>query len=110
MGYLQAIFLGFLQGLGEFLPISSSAHLAIAPYFFNWDYQGLEYDVMLHLGTLLAIVAYFWRDWVKIIVDGFIRFREKEGRFLWYVLVATIPGALLGYLLEDQAETILRQP
>ncbi|MDW3229839.1 MAG: undecaprenyl-diphosphate phosphatase [Acidobacteriota bacterium] len=110
MNYLQAIVLGFLQGLGEFLPISSSAHLAIAPYFFNWDYQGLEYDVMLHLGTLLAIIAYFWRDWLKIIVDGFTRFREKEGHFLWYLLVATIPGALLGYLLEEQAETILRQP
>jgi undecaprenyl-diphosphatase len=110
MGYLQAIVLGFLQGLGEFLPISSSAHLAIAPYFFNWNYQGLQYDVMLHLGTLLAIIAYFWKDWVKIIVDGITRFREKEGRFLWYVLLATLPGALAGYLLEEKAETIFRQP
>lgn len=110
MSYLQAVVLGFLQGLGEFLPISSSAHLAIAPYFFNWNYQGLQYDVMLHLGTLLAIVAFFWKDWIKIIADGIRKPREQEGRLLWYIVVATIPGALAGYLLEDKAETVFREP
>lgn len=110
MNYFQALVLGFLQGLGEFLPISSSAHLVIGPYFFNWNYQGLQYDVMLHLGTLLAIVAYFWKDWVRIIADGLTRPREKEGRFLWYVLLATIPGALAGFFLEEKAETIFREP
>lgn len=110
MNYLQALVLGLLQGLGEFLPISSSAHLVIGPYFFNWNYQGLQYDVMLHLGTLLAIVAYFWKDWLKIIADGFTRPKEKEGRFLWYVLLATVPGALAGYFLEEKAETVFREP
>ncbi|MGB9905768.1 MAG: undecaprenyl-diphosphate phosphatase [Candidatus Saccharicenans sp.] len=110
MSYFQAIVLGFLQGLGEFLPISSSAHLVIGPYFFNWHYQGLRYDVMLHLGTLLAIVAYFWKDWVKIISAGLTRPKEREGRFLWYVLLATIPGALAGYFLEEKAETAFREP
>ncbi|MGB9893737.1 MAG: undecaprenyl-diphosphate phosphatase [Candidatus Saccharicenans sp.] len=110
MNYFQAIILGFLQGLGEFLPISSSAHLAIAPFLFNWHYQGLQYDVMLHLGTLVAIVAYFWKDWLKIVTDGIFRPREKEGRFLWHILLATIPGALAGYLLESKAETVFREP
>ncbi|MGQ9800875.1 MAG: undecaprenyl-diphosphate phosphatase [Candidatus Saccharicenans sp.] len=110
MSHFQAVVLGFLQGLGEFLPISSSAHLVIGPYFFNWHYQGLCYDVMLHLGTLLAIVAYFWKDWVKIIRDGLSRPKDREGRFLWYVLLATIPGALAGYFLEEKAETVLREP
>lgn len=109
MSYLQAVVLGFLQGLGEFLPISSSAHLAIAPYFFNWNYQGLQYDVILHLGTLLAIVAFFWKDWIKIIADGIRKSREQEGRLLWYIVIATIPGALAGYLLEDKAETVFRE-
>ncbi|MBC7349181.1 MAG: undecaprenyl-diphosphate phosphatase [Candidatus Aminicenantes bacterium] len=110
MSYFQAVVLGFLQGLGEFLPISSSAHLVIGPYFFNWHYQGLRYDVMLHLGTLLAIVVYFWKDWVKIISDGLRRPQDREGRFLWYVLLATIPGALAGYFLEEKAETVFREP
>ncbi len=110
MNYFQALVLGFLQGAGEFLPISSSAHLVIGPYFFNWNYQGLQYDVMLHLGTLLAIVAYFWKDWIKIISAGFTRTKEKEGRFLWYVLLATVPGALAGYFLEEKAETVFREP
>lgn len=110
MSYLQAVVLGFLQGLGEFLPISSSAHLVIGPYFFHWPYQGLRYDVMLHLGSLLAIVAFFWKDWVRIISDGLSRPKDREGRFLWYVLLATIPGALAGYFLEEKAETVFRKP
>lgn len=110
ISYFQAIVLGFLQGLGEFLPISSSAHLVIGPYFFNWHYQGLRFDVMLHLGSLLAIVAFFWKDWVRIISDGLSRPKDREGRFLWYVLLATIPGALAGYFLEEKAETVFREP
>ncbi|MDI6697840.1 MAG: undecaprenyl-diphosphate phosphatase [Candidatus Saccharicenans sp.] len=110
MNYFQALVLGFLQGLGEFLPISSSAHLVIGPYFFNWNYQGLRYDVMLHLGTLLAIAAYFWKDWIKIIVDGLTGKKGPEGRFLFYLLLATVPGALAGYFLEEKAETVFREP
>ncbi|HEK86351.1 MAG: undecaprenyl-diphosphatase UppP [Candidatus Saccharicenans sp.] len=110
MSYLQAIVLGCLQGLGEFLPISSSAHLVIAPFFLGWHYQGLQYDVMLHLGTLVAVVAFFWKDWIKIITAGFSHPRRPDGRLLWYIVLATIPGALAGFLLEKKAETIFRQP
>ncbi|MGB4704721.1 MAG: undecaprenyl-diphosphatase UppP [Candidatus Saccharicenans sp.] len=110
MNYFQALLLGFLQGVGEFLPISSSAHLAIVPYLAGWKYQGLQYDVMLHLGTLLAVVAYFWKDWLRIIQDGILKPEEKEGRFLWYILAATVPGALAGYFLEEKAETVFREP
>ncbi len=110
MTYLQAAVLGLLQGLGEFLPISSSAHLAVVPFLFHWNYQGLEYDVMLHLGTLLSIVCFFWKDWIQIIKEGFSRPKTPEGHYLWYILLATIPGALAGYLLEEKAETVFRQP
>ncbi len=110
MNYFQALILGFLQGVGEFLPISSSAHLAIVPYLSGWKYQGLQYDVMLHLGTLLAVVAYFWKDWLRIVQDGILKTEEKEGRFLWYILAATVPGALAGYFLEEKAETVFREP
>jgi undecaprenyl-diphosphatase len=110
MSYIQATVLGVLQGLGEFLPISSSAHLVIVPFFLGWNYQGLQYDVMLHLGTLVAIVAFFWKDWVKIIIAGFSQPREPQGRLLWYLAAATIPGALAGFLLEKKAETVFRQP
>jgi len=110
MSYLQAVVLGLLQGLGEFLPISSSAHLAVVPFLFHWKYQGLEYDVMLHLGTLLSIVCFFWKDWIQIIKEGFSRPKTPEGHYLWYIILATIPGALAGYFLESQAETVFRQP
>ena len=71
MTELHALILGILQGAGEFLPVSSSAHLALAPKVFGWAYQGLAYDVMLHLGTLGAVALYFAKDWLKIFRDGF---------------------------------------
>ena len=67
----QSIVLGILQGAGEFLPISSTAHLTLAPYFFHWQDPGLSFDVALHLGTLIAVVAYFWRDWIMIFESAF---------------------------------------
>jgi len=110
MGYWQAIFLGILQGVGEFLPISSSAHLAVFPYFFNWSYQGLSYDVMLHLGTLLAVLSVFWKDWLKIIKQGLTHPSSDDGKLLWYIALASVPGSVAGYLLEDKAETVFREP
>ncbi len=65
----HAILLGFVQGLGEFLPISSSAHLVLIPWIFNWPDPGLTFDSALHVGTLIALIAYFWRDWFKLILD-----------------------------------------
>jgi len=110
MTEIQAIVLGVLQGAGEFLPISSSAHLALAPRVFGWSDPGLAYDVMLHLGTLLAVLVYFWRDWLKIFSDAIKRPSEKEGRTLWLLAAGTVPAGLAGVLLHKQAETIFRDP
>ncbi len=110
MNYWQAIWLGLLQGVGEFLPISSSAHLAVFPHFFNWKYQGLSYDVMLHLGTLLAVLSVFWKDWLIMLKEGFYRPSSEEGRLFWYIVLASVPGAVAGYFLEDKAETVFRDP
>ena len=71
MDILQSIILGMVQGLGEFLPISSTAHLVLTPYFFNWTDPGLAFDVALHVGTLIAVIAFFWRDWIDIIKSAF---------------------------------------
>jgi undecaprenyl-diphosphatase len=109
----QALILGLVQGITEFVPISSSAHLVILPWLFGWEDPGLTFDVSLHLGTLLAVLAYFWRDWQEI-GGGFIRGLARrapfdEGaRLGWFLLVGTIPGGLAGALLEHQAETVFR--
>ena len=118
-GVMQGIVLGIVQGLGEFLPISSTAHLALVPYFTGWNDPGLSFDVALHLGTLIAVVSFFWRDWLDIgksAWDGF--FQKKQGtqdkkyasKLLWLLLLASVPGALAGYFLEEAAETVLRSP
>jgi undecaprenyl-diphosphatase len=98
------------QGLGEFLPISSSAHLVLIPWLLRWTDPGLTFDVALHVGTLVAVVLYFWKDWWELIIKGFTDFRSLKGRLFWYLVVATVPGALSGYLLEDKAETVFRSP
>ena len=110
MTELHAVILGLLQGVGEFLPISSSAHLALAPYLFGWQYQGLAYDVMLHLGTLLAIVVYFAKDWLTIIKAGLTRPKENDGRLLWLLVAGSVPAAVFGLLLRHQAEYVFRDP
>jgi undecaprenyl-diphosphatase len=106
----QALVLGIFQGLGEFLPISSSAHLVLIPWVFNWPYAGLTFDVALHIGTLISVVAFFWRDWFSLISSALRRDGTQEARMFWYLLVATVPGAAVGYLFEEQAETIFRTP
>ncbi|WP_347490896.1 undecaprenyl-diphosphate phosphatase [Desulfoscipio sp. XC116] len=110
MDLFQAVVLGIVQGLGEFLPISSSAHLVLVPWLAGWPYAGLTFDVALHVGTLFAVIAFFWRDWLFLIADGLRAKKTIEGKLFWYIVIGTIPGALVGYLLEDQAETIFRQP
>jgi len=107
---LQAAILGLVQGLGEFLPISSSAHLVIVPWLFNWEDPGLTFDIALHIGTLIAVVIYFWKDWLQLIKKGVTDVRSREGRLFWYLVLATIPGAMIGLLLEKKAETIFRNP
>jgi len=107
---VQAVILGLAQGLGEFLPISSSAHLVLVPWFFGWTDPGLTFDVALHVGTLVAVVLYFWRDWWQLIIKGFTDVRSAKGRLFWYLAAATVPGAAAGYLLEEKAETVFRSP
>ena len=110
MTILQAVILGLAQGLGEFLPISSSAHLVLIPWLFGWEDPGLTFDVALHLGTLVAVVIYFWKDWLELILKGFTDARSVKGRLFWFLVAATVPGAIGGFLLEKKAETVFRSP
>lgn len=116
MTFLQGCILGAVQGLTEFLPISSSAHLVLFPWFFGWQDPGLAFDVFLHLGTLIAVFGYFARDWVQLVSAGLrsvierrIGF-ERERLVFWLIFVGTIPAVIAGYLLHEQAETIFRAP
>jgi undecaprenyl-diphosphatase len=112
----QAIILGALQGATEFLPISSSAHLILVPWFFGWPDQGLTFDVVLHAGTLFAILSFFWKDWLQMVTGLFSTKGQKvAGQYAspWLLLLlvcGTIPAALAGYLAEETVETQLRSP
>ena len=110
MTILDAVFLGLLQALGEFLPISSSAHLVLLPYLRGQEYQGVSFDVMLHAATLLAVLLYFGKDWWVLIKQGLTAPRSRQGRMLWYLAAATIPAAIAGLFLDDWADTTLRHP
>ncbi len=116
MTLFHAVLLGVVQGLGEFLPISSSAHLVIVPWLLNFPDPGLTFDVALHLGTLIALLAYFFKDWLQLIAAFFRSLTKKpanwefQERLIWFLIIATIPGAAAGYLLENYAETVFRAP
>lgn len=115
MSVFQAAVLGILQGLAEFLPISSSAHLSLTPWAFGWPQPGLAFDVALHVGTLAAVLWYFRAQWIALTRAGvgILRTRRVEGehaRRLALLVVGTVPGAAIGYLLQRQAETIFRTP
>ncbi|MDP9200771.1 MAG: UDP-diphosphatase [Gemmatimonadota bacterium] len=112
---LQAIALGIIQGLSEFLPISSSAHLFLAPWLFGWEDPGLAFDVALHFGTLLAVLWYFRTEWAALVRAAFGiittgRIETPEKRRVIYLIIATIPGAIGGYLLQSRAESAFRNP
>ncbi len=105
----QAIVLGAVQGLTEFLPVSSSAHLILIPWLLRWQDPGLAFDVALHLGTLLALLVYYWRQWLDMGLSLAVGNRLPR-RLLYLLIVASVPGAVIGVLLEKQAETIFRSP
>ena len=107
---MQAVIFGLVQGFAEFLPISSSAHLVLVPWFLGWTDPGLTFDVALHIGTLVAVVIYFWKDWWQLIMKGFTDVRCAKGRLFWFLVAASVPGAVGGFLLEKKAETIFRSP
>ena len=115
MTVLQALVLGIIQGLSEFLPISSSAHLALAPWILHWPDPGLAFDVALHFGTLVAVLWYFRNEWVALVVaakDIVVKRSvetERERRVVFLIL-ATIPGAIAGLALEKRAESTFRDP
>ena len=124
MTVFHSLILGIIQGASEFLPISSSAHLILAPWLFRFSDPGLSFDVALHFGTLIAVVLYFWKDWIEIFrlalfsktkswksfprlslgIDSF------KNEMLWLLVLATIPGILAGYFLENYAESSFRSP
>ena len=120
MSIFQAVVLGIVQGLTELLPISSSAHLNIIPWLFNWtsdeafvaSFEG--FDVALHVGTLLAIVLFFFKDWLDLIKGGFnLVFKNKktfEGKMFIYLVLATIPGGIIGFILDKFFEDALTKP
>jgi undecaprenyl-diphosphatase len=105
----EAIVLGAVQGLAEFLPVSSSAHLIIVPWLLKWSDPGLVFDVALHLGTLVALMIYYWREWVSMGASMFNGDRERR-RLLMMIVVASVPGAVIGVLFEKQAESNFRSP
>lgn len=112
--YIQSLILGIVQGLTELLPISSSAHLNIIPWIFNWKGLSDSFDVALHFGTLLAIGLFFFKDWIRLISAGFnfVVKNEKtaDGRMFWYIVLATIPGGIIGFLLDHFLEDRLKTP
>ncbi|GJL82511.1 MAG: undecaprenyl-diphosphatase [marine bacterium B5-7] len=109
----QAFWLALVQGLTEFLPISSSGHLALVPVMLGWPDQGLAFDVAVHVGSLVAILAYFRADVWKLImaIPRALRFSDDaDSRMLWYLVLATAPIIIFGALLADTVETYLRDP
>jgi undecaprenyl-diphosphatase len=111
----QALVLGLLQGLAEFLPISSSAHLTLAPWLFHWNDPGLAFDVALHFGTLIAVLWYFRAEWLSLLraalrIIARRRIETDEERRVVFLILATIPGAIAGLALEEYAETAFRDP
>ena len=116
MPLIQVIVLAVVQGITEFLPVSSTAHLIVAPWLFGWQDPGLTFDVALHVGTLVAVAAYFFRSWLQIILQGFgIQYGDDEmlrqnPRLLWLLVAGTIPAGVIGFLFEKQAESTLRSP
>jgi len=119
MNLFQAFILGIVQGLTEFLPVSSSAHLVLTPFFLGWKIpteQVFPFDVLVQLGTLAAVILYFWKDLVSIVraviagLTGGKPFETHEARLGWYLVLATVPASLLGLLIKAQVESAFNSP
>ena len=111
MSIIQSIILGIVQGLTEFLPISSSGHLIVFPWLFNWEMLSDGMDVALHIGTLLALLIFFFKDWVNLLKAGYKKAVKKEdskeGKIFWYLVIATIPAGILSLVLDKVSDLIV---
>jgi undecaprenyl-diphosphatase len=114
----QALVMGLVQGLTEFIPVSSSGHLVLVPWFFGWKdpfIDSLAFSVVLHMGTLLALLLYFWRDWLRIVPAGLASIRDRsiggdeDRRLAWLIALSTVPALMVGPLLSDQFESLVRE-
>lgn len=116
MNIFQAIILGAVQGLTEFIPVSSSAHLIIVPWALGWSDPGLTFDVALHLGTLVALLIFFAGDWVRLVRAGIASIVERkigddvDRKLAWLIVIGSIPGAIVGVLAESKIEELFHQP
>jgi len=114
MTLFQAIVLGAVQGVTEFLPISSTAHLALTPWVFGWPDPGLSFDVALHIGTLVALLLFFRAEWLKLLQGGVSLLsgnrRDPNATLALHLILATIPALIVGALLSNFADTTLRNP
>ena len=124
MNLIQAIILGIVQGVTEFAPVSSSAHLVLVPWALGWPNPGIAFDTILHWGTLTAVLIYFWRDWLRII-KGFFRtlttrgpwntrpggrLADSDSRLAWWIIIGTIPAMVLGLAFKDFFESLFSSP
>jgi len=116
---IQALIMGLVQGLTEFLPVSSSGHLVLVPWLFGWKDAFIDstlFTVTVHMGTLLALLIYFWRDWAKLIPAGLATIRDRsfkgdaDRKMAWLIVVATIPAILVGPLFDSTIESLVRAP
>lgn len=114
--FIQALILGIVQGASEFIPISSSGHLVIVPWFFGWEKPSLLFDTMLHWGTLVSIVLVFWRDFWQIAVAVLAGLRQgaptqtSEARMGWFIVVGSIPAAVIGLSFKDFFSELFQSP
>ena len=109
----QALILGIVQGLTELLPVSSSAHLNLFPWIFGWNEISPSFDVALHIGTLFAIVLFFFKDWVNLIKGGYNQVVKKkkstDGKIFWYIVISTIPTGILCLVLDKLSEKLIEK-
>jgi undecaprenyl-diphosphatase len=115
MNLFQALILGVIQGATEFLPVSSSGHLVLVPWLLNWEEPGLTFDAVVHWATALAVIIYFWREWLALIQAVFQAIRQRsianaKARLALLIIIGTVPAAVIGYALEDFFEQMFSRP
>lgn len=109
---IQAAILGIVQGLTEFLPISSSAHLIIVPWLIGWKSDSLAFDVALHVGTAVSVLVFFWKDWMRLAKETVAGLKDghplgnPDRKLAWFIVVATIPAVIVGLAFEDKIDSL----